>query len=171
MVLIRTAGHVARHGVLRIAMKWLAVALAAVACGDPANATVTAAASEPSPVGSVVDLPTDEAVYGNSQSCISMSAIRSHTILDGGHIVFHLPRGRYMLSQLKPRCASLRKNDVIQLNPTSTARLCALDKVEALGGAPGRGGFQVIDTCVLGPFEEISREQLLALKNELQSRR
>ena len=171
MMLIRSAGCLARHGMLRIGVMWLAAALSAAACAQPGDENAPTGASEPSSVGSVVDLPTDEAAYADVQSCISMRAIRSHTILDSGHIVFHLPRGRYVLSQLKPRCSSLRNGDVIRLNPSSIARLCALDKVEVLGDARGPGGLQVIATCALGAFEEISREQLLALKAELQPHR
>ena len=159
-----------RLGLLQITMTWLALSLATTATAAPADAT-PAAAGEPDSVGSVVDLATDEATYRDARSCISMSAIRGHTILDGGHIVFHLPRGRYALSQLKPRCASLQRNDVIQLNPSSIASLCALDRVEVLRSVLGPGSLEVIDTCVLGVFEEISREQLSVLKAEVQSQR
>ena len=128
-------------------------------------------------MGSVVDRPTDEASYANAQPCINLSAVRGHTVLDSSHIVFHLSRGRYMLSQLRPRCAALRVNDTIQLNPSSSSRLCAMDALDVLadgpsargsGGAPGR---QVIDRCFLGAFEAISKEHMVALKDAVQSHR
>ena len=170
MNLIQDAGYVLRRCLVLGALATPVVGAGVLALANSADSAAPADATEPSAARSVVDLPTDEATYGSAQSCINLRSIRGHTILDGGHIVFHLPRGRYMLSQLQPRCSALRRNDVIQLNPGSIARLCALDKVSVLGAAFGSGGLQVIDTCFLGAFEEISKEQLHALKDSVRVR-
>jgi hypothetical protein len=143
----------------------------------PATAPPTAAPAPPT----IVDLPVDESTYENTENCISMREIRNHIVLDDRHIVFELRRGRYVLSQFKQRCEYLRQQDTIALHAVGGgSRLCALDQVSvlesnmhvgrAVGGFDNIGGFMVIGRCFLGPFEEITKEQLGGLRDAVRAR-
>jgi hypothetical protein len=143
----------------------------------PATAPPTAAPAPPT----IVDLPVDESTYENTENCISMREIRNHIVLDDRHIVFELRRGRYVLSQFKQRCEYLRQQDTIALHAVGGgSRLCALDQVSvlesnmhvgrAVGGFDNIGGFMVIGRCFLGPFEEITKDQLGGLRDAVRAR-
>ena len=140
-------------------------------------APATAAPAPPT----IVDLPVEESTYENTENCISMREIRNHIVLDDRHIVFELRRGRYVLSQFKQRCEYLRQQDTIALHAVGGgSRLCALDQVSvlesnlnvgrAVGGFENIGGFTVIGRCFLGPFEEITKEQLASLRDAVRAR-
>jgi hypothetical protein len=145
----------------------------------PATSPATATAAPAPPT--IVDLPVDESTYENTENCISMRDIRNHIVLDDRHIVFELRRGRYVLSQFKQRCEYLRQQDTIALHAVGGgSRLCALDQVSvlesnmhvgrAVGGFDNIGGFMVIGRCFLGPFEEITKEQLGGLRDAVRAR-
>jgi hypothetical protein len=143
------------------------------------DAPAGAAAAPPAP--SIADLPVDETTYENTTNCINLREIRNHIVLDDRNLVFELRRGRYVLSQLRQRCEFLRQRDTIALNTTGGgSQLCALDQVSvlepnlgvgrAVGAIDSVGGFAVIGRCFLGPFEEITKEQLAAMRDAMKAR-
>ncbi len=153
---------------------------------DAPSGAAAGAAPAPTPQAApppptIIDLPTAETTYADAEPCISMREIRNHIALDDRHIVFELRRGRYVLSQFRQRCEYLRQQDTIALHAVGGgSRLCAMDQVSVLesnphvgrsvGGYGDIGGFTVIGRCFLGPFEEITREQLAGLRDAMKTR-
>lgn len=164
----------------------VATAPAAPAAGTPSpepgsQPAPPAGAGGPPAPPSIADLPVDESTYENTSNCINLRDIRNHVVLDDRNLVFELRRGRYVLSQLRQRCEFLRQRDTIALRTTGGgAQLCALDEVSvlepnlnvgrAVGSIDSLGGFAVIGRCFLGPFEEITKEQLAAMRDAMKAR-
>lgn len=111
---------------------------------------------------------TDIDSYGSAPRCINTQRIRSVDVLDSRHVAFRISRDYYYLVQFQHRCPMLERNRPISYE-TRSMQLCRLDSIRGTAGAGSsvRPG----PPCQIPGFREISREQLLLLKEQLKEDR
>ncbi len=132
------------------------------------ESTVSPEVAPSGEVEEILSSNADEDVYGDSPRCIAVRRIRGSTVLDDRHVALQMSRSKYYLVQLRSRCPQLERNSTISYE-TRTGQLCALDSIRAVisfGGAPRMG-----PPCQIPGFQEVTREQLVAIGEELRASR
>jgi hypothetical protein len=136
------------------------------AAGDAESASETVNPSRE--VEEILNSNAAEDTYGDTPRCIAVRRIRSSTVLDDRHVALQVAGNSYYLVQFRNRCPQLERNSTISYE-TRTGQLCALDSIRAVlsyGGAPRMG-----PPCQIPGFQEVTREQLAAIGEELRERR
>lgn len=130
--------------------------------------SVSPAVDPSAEVEDILSSNVDEETYGDAPRCIAVRRIRGSTVLDGRHVALQVSRNSYYLVQFRSRCPQLERNSTISYE-TRTGQLCALDSIRAMisfGGGPRMG-----PPCQIPGFQEVTREQLAAIGEELRERR
>lgn len=106
----------------------------------------------------------EEPAYGeNARHCIDLRSVRRTDVIDDRNIMFYV-RGDVVYHNILPRqCNGLSREDRFSYK-TSMGRLCRLDSIyvlynDALGLREG-------NSCQLGLFHEISKEDAEAFRDE-----
>ncbi len=105
--------------------------------------------------------------YGESPRCIDTKRIRRINVLDDKHVVFEMSRDQFFLAQFERRCPGLRRNKTVMTEPTGS-RLCRLDTIRALEEW-GLGNYQPGMPCHIPGFQNITKEQVMQLKDTLKA--
>lgn len=119
-------------------------------------------------VEAILSGSADAETYGETPRCIQVRRIRSSTVIDERHVAFQVGGGSYYLVQFRSRCPQLERRSTISYE-TRSGQLCALDSVRAVmsyGGTIRTG-----PPCQIPGFQEVTREQLQAISEELKQRR
>ena len=151
---------------------WSVVLLVAAVAALPGP--VLAAEGEADSAGETLDVeeilkePAAADEYADSPRCIHTARIRDTQVLDGQHIVFHVRGDKYYLVRLDFACPRLRRGSGIMYE-SSGRRLCALNWVRAISGLGGSSDFG--PPCRIPGFQEITREQVVLLKDQLKNTR
>lgn len=115
----------------------------------------------------IIEREPEQEDYSDQERCIPAHRIREINVIDEKHIEFVMLAKQYYLVQLKHRCPGLRRGFPVIYEP-SGRRLCATDGIRATYRGMG-GGYQPGMRCALDGFQEVSKEQLVALKDALQA--
>lgn len=108
--------------------------------------------------------PVSDDVDDGARSCISLRTIRRTEIIDDRNILFHM-RGSTVYHNILPRqCGGLARENRFSYK-TTIGRLCSLDLITVLYSDPF--GLREGNSCQLGMFHEITREDAKALKEGL----
>lgn len=141
--------------------------------GAAAQAEADAESADPpvSPseeVEEILSSNADEETYGDAPRCIAVRRIRGSIVLDDRHVALQVSGSSYYLVQFRSRCPQLERNSTISYE-TRSGQLCALDSIRAVisyGGAPRMG-----PPCQIPGFQEVTREQVAAIGEELRESR
>jgi len=107
------------------------------------------------------DDPVDEDFDSDARSCIDLRSVRRTEIIDDRNILFHM-RGKTVYHNILPhQCGGLAREDRFSYT-TTIGRLCSLDMIRVLYTDPF--GLREGNSCSLGKFHEISREDAKAMK-------
>jgi hypothetical protein len=162
----------ARSGLLSAALLIVSASgYPVVQAGDPERASSSDAEhgqNEELSAEEILTESTDIDSYGSAPRCINTQRIRSVDVLDSQHVAFRISRDYYYLVQFQHRCPMLERNRPISYE-TRSMQLCRLDSIRGTAGAGSsvRPG----PPCQIPGFREISREQLLLLKEQLKEDR
>ena len=115
-------------------------------------------------VEEILTTTADPESYGDAPRCIATRRIRSSTVLNDRHVAFRVSTSKYYLVQFRNRCPMLERNATISYE-TRSDRLCTLDSIRGLIGLGATARFG--PPCQIPGFQEISREQLVALQQQL----
>ena len=113
-------------------------------------------AAEPATAGA--DMPPEGE---RSEFCLRLISIDSSKILDSQHMLFIMKNKRLYLNTFPLVCSGLKPGDAYKFR-TSMNRLCNQDVITKL--TYGGQGFIPGVSCGLGMFEEVTQEQVEALK-------
>lgn len=133
--------------------------------------TTVGSDSESVPQLSVEEILTQTAdpdSYGDSPRCIATRRIRSSNVLNDQHVAFQVSATKYYLVQFRNHCPMLERNATISYE-TRSGRLCALDTIRGLIGLGSTARFG--PPCQIPGFQEITRDQLVALSQQLKETR
>lgn len=119
-------------------------------------------------VEEILTQTADPESYGDAPRCISTSRIRSSNVLNDQHVVFRVSASKYYLVQFRNRCPMLERNATISYE-TRSEQLCALDSIRGLIGLGTTARFG--PPCQIPRFQEITREQLVLLREQLKEDR
>ena len=108
---------------------------------------------------SIAEQPVNENDYIDAGNCIVLSDVKETIIIDSRHIVFELRRGKFVLNQLRQACVNLHQDSLLLFEHQGMS-LCNLDRLDVRD----RSVAGVNGSCSLGRFEEISKAQMVALK-------
>ena len=122
---------------------------------------VPSIAAEPGTAAS--DTPPDGET---AEFCLQLIRIKSSKILDSRHILFIMADRRMYLNTFPLECSGLKPGDAYKFR-TSLNRLCNQDVITKL--TYGGQGFIPGVSCGLGMFEEVTPEQVEALKLEIKA--
>lgn len=103
-----------------------------------------------------------------SDSCISVSQIRSTEVLDNQNILFRMRGGQVYRNFMQRRCPGLGLRDAFSYRPRSS-QLCNVDVITVLEDV-GLGQNQGAN-CALGDFYPMTEEEAAALKDEIERAR
>jgi hypothetical protein len=119
-------------------------------------------------VEEILTQSADPESYGDTPRCIAVRRIRSSSVLNDRHVAFKISASSYYLVQFRNRCPMLERNAAISYE-TRSGQLCALDSIRGINGlgATARLG----PPCQIPGFNEISREQLVSLRQQLKDDR
>jgi hypothetical protein len=98
--------------------------------------------------------------------CLSLIRIRDSKILDSEHVLFTLTDKSMYLNTLPKKCAGMDPGDAYTFR-TSLNSLCNQDVITIL--RPGGHGMLPGVSCGLGMFERVTREQVDALKLQIEA--
>jgi len=94
-------------------------------------------------------------------NCITLRNVRRTEVLDGRNVLYHM-RGKTVYHNILPReCNGLAREKRFSY-ATTMGRLCDLDNITVL--YPGPYGLSGGNSCQLGKFHRITREDAKALK-------
>jgi hypothetical protein len=99
--------------------------------------------------------------------CLKLINIDSSSILDSQHLLFITTDKRMYLNTLPRVCSGLKPGDTYEFS-TPLNRLCNQDIITKL--TYGGRGFIPGVSCGLGMFEEVTQEQVEALKKEISAK-
>jgi hypothetical protein len=160
------------------ALRWSVVLLVVAAAALPGPVLAANGEAEPAPaddsaeetlsVEEILNEPAAADEYGDSPRCIQTTRIRDTQVLDGQHIVFRVRGDKYYLVRLDFACPRLRRGSGIMYE-SSGRRLCTLSWVRAISGFGGSSDFG--PPCQIPGFQEITREQVDLLKDQLKNTR
>lgn len=119
-------------------------------------------------VEEILTQTADPESYGDAPRCIATRRIRSSTVLNDQYVAFRISASQYYLVQFRNRCPMLERNATISYE-TRSGQLCALDSVRGLIGLGSTARFG--PPCQIPGFQEITREQLVALQQQLKEDR
>ena len=108
--------------------------------------------------------------YPGEQQCVSRHRIREVKVIDERHVIFRLDRKQHYLVQFKRRCPGLRRNDPIIYESLNSMSVCRHDTIRALTPF-GFGGGREGPPCFIPGFQQITEEQLAALREALKQQR
>ena len=151
------------------AAAWLLTAVgllfpsAAALAGEPAPVAV------PPEVQAILSQPSESSLYPEEQRCLPLHRIRSVTALDERHVVFRMGRREYYLVQFQHRCPGLRRNDPVAYETLNGMSVCSHDTMRGLLRY-GIGDNRLGPPCAIPGFQQLSQEQLDALKSALQAK-
>ena len=103
-----------------------------------------------------------------SKFCLQLIRIDSSRILDSQHMLFIMTDKRMYLNTFPLDCSGLKPGDTYKVR-TSLNRLCNQDVITKL--TYGGQGFIPGVSCGLGMFEEVTEEQVDALKLEIKAKK
>ncbi len=155
--------------------KWVpgifAAALLAGALPAVANNDADADGGTPS-VEEILTREPDAEDYTAQERCIQTRRIRRTEVLDEKHIALHMGRDEYYLIQFDHRCPGLRPKQAVIFETSMSNRLCSLDGIRSTYNT-GLGGFSTGPRCSVPGFQQVTKEQVVLLKDtlKLQARR
>lgn len=122
------------------------------------------AATAPAPTTSgaieaLLATETEEDGYAEQRRCIDSTRIHRTEIIGESFIVFHVRPKSIWVNRLPGTCDGLKPTSVL-VTESNERRLCELDLMQPYNPGIGSGGV----SCRLGRFEEITQEQLDAIK-------
>ncbi|MDA1075417.1 MAG: DUF6491 family protein [Proteobacteria bacterium] len=137
---------------------------------DNASADTEESSSKASTLPEEIQAILDtQAEYGKAERCINSSRVRSVTVLDDRHVSFQVSRDQYYLVQFEQRCPGLRLNAKISYETNGT-NVCEWDYIRAIYEF-GPGNYQLGPPCRIPGFQEVSKEQLMILRETLKPRK
>ncbi|HAL42737.1 MAG TPA: hypothetical protein DCP57_09860 [Gammaproteobacteria bacterium] len=149
---------------------FLGALLCACSVASVVAETEEAATSEALPsVEAVLGRDPQQKDYQTEVRCISARSIRNTQVLDEQHVLFEVSRNRYYLVQFNNRCLGLRKNSPIRYF-TQSNRLCKLDSIQSLQDL-GFGRYEPGAKCFIPGFQEVTKDQVALLKENLKTAR
>lgn len=119
-------------------------------------------------VEEILTQTADPDSYGDSPRCIATRRIRGSSVLNDQHVAFQISASKYYLVQFRNRCPMLERNATISYE-TRSGQLCALDSIRGLIGLGTTARFG--PRCQIPGFQEITQEQLIALRRQLKEDR
>lgn len=96
--------------------------------------------------------------------CLKTDRIQDVEVIDNTHIVFRSGVNDYYLNTLPYNCNGLKLNDKIMYD-ASVNQLCNVDTVKVLDSSGP--GLSSTNSCGLGYFQPITKEEIKALKESL----
>lgn len=99
-----------------------------------------------------------------SVNCLDLRRIQDVDVIDNTRIVFQSGLNDYYLNTLPYHCNGLRLNDAIMYD-TSLNEICNVDVITVLDSVGA--GFSPGNSCGLGYFEPISKDEIKTLKESL----
>jgi len=111
-----------------------------------------------------------EADYDSEARCIPTRRIRRTEVLDDQHIVLHMGRDQYYVIRFNFGCPGLRPRQAVMLETSMSNRLCALDGIRPIYET-GLGGYREGMRCSVPSFQQVTKEQVLLLKDTLKLRK
>ena len=166
------SGHVFKDSLAAAAAAWLLVTASLMAPSPLAveQADESAPPEVPPEVQAILSQPSESSQYTAEERCLPLHRIRSVTALDGRHVVFRLGRKELYLVQFRHRCPGLGRNDPVAYETLNGMSVCTHDAIRGLLRY-GFGDNRLGPPCGLPGFQQISDEQLDALKAALRGRR
>ena len=101
-----------------------------------------------------------------TEFCLSLMRIDDSKILDSKHMLFTMSDNSMYLNTLPHECAGIRPSDAFTFR-TSLNRLCNQDVITIL--RPGGHGMLPGVSCALGLFQQVTPEQVDALKLQIEA--
>ena len=115
----------------------------------------------------VLDESMDQ-VSGPPEQCVRLSSIDHTDVLDDQNILFYMRGKDVYLNHLPYPCAGLRVNDTFMYR-TSLNQLCNVDIITVLDNIGF--GFSPRNSCGLGLFYPVSKENVKILKENAKAKR
>ncbi len=113
------------------------------------------------PVTAQEDETVSDNIDDGITNCITLRNVRRTEVIDGRNVLYHM-RGRTIYHNILPReCGGLAREKRFSY-ATTMGRLCDLDSITVL--YPDPYGLQGGNSCRLGKFHKISKEDAEALK-------
>ena len=120
----------------------------------------------PAEVEALLSEPSAASDYVEEERCLSIHRIREVDALDDRHVVFRMSRKALYLVQLPHRCPSLRRNDPVAYETLNGMSVCTHDAIRGTYRY-GAGDTRLGPPCAIPGFQEITVEQLAALRQAL----
>jgi len=109
-----------------------------------------------------------EQVSGPPEQCVRLSSIDHTDVLDDQNILFYMRGKDVYLNHLPYPCSGLRVNDTFMYR-TSLNQLCNVDIITVLDNIGF--GFSPRNSCGLGLFYPVSKENVKLLKENAKAKR
>ena len=120
----------------------------------------------PEEVEALLSEPSAASDYAEEERCLSIHRIREVDALDDRHVVFRMSRKRLYLVQLPHRCPGLRRNDPVAYETLNGMSVCTHDAIRGTYRF-GPGDTRLGPPCAIPGFQEVTVEQLAALRESL----
>ena len=147
---------------------WTMVCLSGVAAGIASAEGEVAEQDPPLDVETILRTTVDKEDYVDVTRCIPLHKIREVKVLDEKHIAFRMGRDKYYLVQMEQRCFGLRRGSQISYE-TNGATVCRSDSIRAVIEI-GRTA-QLGPSCRIPSFQEITREQMVLIRDTLRNKK
>ena len=136
--------------------------------GVPKPGRADRPAALPAEVEAILSAPA-ASDYPGEEQCISRHRIREVKVVDDRHVTFKVGREQLYLVQFKHRCPGLRRNDPVVYESLNGMSVCRHDIIRGL--LPfGFGDNRLGPPCHIPGFQQITPEQLIALREALKQR-
>ena len=135
---------------------------------ETAAEKLEAAEEVPLDLETILNSSAEKDDYVEVTRCIPRHKIREVKVLDEKHVTFQVGRDKYYLVQMERRCPGLRRNSTVSFE-TGGTRVCTSDRIRSVidMGLTHRLG----PACRIPGFQEITREQLVLIRDTLRNRR
>lgn len=137
--------------------------------GAPKPGRANQPSALPAEVEAILSAPA-ASDYPGEEQCIPRHRIREVKVVDDRHVTFKVGREQLYLVQFKHRCPGLRRNDPVVYEPLNGMSVCKHDVIRGL--LPfGFGDSRLGPPCHIPGFQQITPEQLVALREALKQQR
>jgi hypothetical protein len=124
-------------------------------------------------IDEIVNYKLDASEVGEDMKCLTNREYRSFRALGTRHLLFEGKKDKQWINVLRGRCTNLRFHNVFIMKPSSSGRLCDMDRFEvanrgdaaALQNIAAAGG-----NCILGVFKPAVKMQVEEIEKRLEMR-
>ena len=149
-------------------MKLISLLIAVSCAGVVLAAEPEPAEDQPLDVETILSTTAAKEDYVDVAKCLPLHKIRRVKVLDEKHVAFEVGRDKVYLVVMDRRCPGLRPGSKISYE-TSGTTLCTRDDMRAV--IEFGSSYQLGPFCRIPGFQEITKEQLVLIRDTLRNKK